>query len=115
MNNTFNQYGLTIIVFSLMRVWKKEIGLVCGRIRLCGKKRKKINNLNSFKNLYRRKFNIITASSGQQGLEILEAQPIQVIITDQRMPSMKGLEFLKKVRDKWPDIEYILMTAYDEN
>ncbi len=74
-----------------------------------------ISNLSSFKNLFRRKFNIITASSGQQGLEILEAQPIHVVIADQRMPNMKGVEFLKKVQDSWPDLKYILLTAFDDN
>ena len=54
------------------------------------------SSLNAFENLYRRKFNIITASSGQKSLEILETEQVQVIITDQRMPEMTGVEFLKK-------------------
>ena len=72
------------------------------------------SSLNALENLYRRKFNIITASSGKKGLEILEAQPVQVIITDQRMPEMTGIEFLKKVKNKWPAIKCILFTAFDE-
>ena len=72
------------------------------------------SSLNAFENLYRRKFNIITASSGQQGLEILKAQPVHVIITDQRMPEMTGVEFLIKVKNKWPDIKCILFTAFDD-
>ena len=72
------------------------------------------SSLNAFKNLYRKKFNIITASSGQQGLEILKAQPIHVIISDQRMPEMTGVEFLIKVKNKWPDIKCILFTAFDD-
>jgi len=72
-------------------------------------------NLNSLKSLFRRKFNIITADSGQKGLEILESQPIHVIIADQRMPNMRGVEFLKKVKIKWPDIKSILLTGFYDN
>ena len=72
------------------------------------------SSLNAFENLYRRKFNIITARSGQKGLEILETEPVQVVIADQRMPEMTGIEFLKKVKNKWPDIKCILFTAFDD-
>ena len=72
-------------------------------------------NLTSLKSLFRRKFNIVTANSGQQGLEILAAQPIHLIIADQRMPAMTGIEFLKKVKQKWPEIKYILLTGFYDN
>jgi len=72
-------------------------------------------NLNSLKSLFRRKFNFITAISGQKGLEILEAQPVQLIIADQRMPEMTGVQFLKKVKEKWPDIKSILFTAFHDS
>ena len=74
-----------------------------------------LSNLNAFKNLFRKKFNIITANSGQQGLEILETQPVDLIISDQRMPEMTGIEFLKKVRTKHSDFKFILLTAYVDN
>jgi len=72
-------------------------------------------NLNSLKSLFRRKFNIITAISGQEGLNILATQPIHLIIADQRMPNMTGVEFLKKVKEKWPEIKYILLTGFYDN
>ena len=73
------------------------------------------SNLNAFKNLFRKKFNVITANSGQKGLEILEAQPLDLIITDQRMPEMTGIEFLKKVRAKRSNHKFILLTAFVDN
>jgi PAS domain S-box-containing protein len=73
------------------------------------------SNLNSFKLLYRRKFNIFTAQSAIEGLEILENNPIHLVITDQRMPGMSGVEFLKKVKEKWPDSKYILLTGFTDN
>ena len=72
-------------------------------------------NLNSLKSLYRRKFNILTAISGDKGLELLEKQSIHLIIADQRMPGMTGVAFLKKVKEKWPDIKSILLTAFYDN
>ena len=72
-------------------------------------------NLNSLKSLYRRKFNFLTAISGQKGLEILEKQPVHLIIADQRMPGMTGIAFLKEVKEKWPDIKSILLTAFYDN
>ncbi len=71
-------------------------------------------NLSGFKLLFRKGFNIVTASSGKKGLEILKDQPIHIIVTDQRMPDMNGLDFLKKVKDKWPNIKCIILTAYDD-
>ncbi len=72
-------------------------------------------NLNSLKSLFRRKYNIITADSGKKGLEILDAQPIHLIIADQRMPSMTGIQFLKKVKENWPELKCILLTGFYDN
>ena len=72
-------------------------------------------NLEAFASLFRRKFNIITVSSGRQGLEVMETQAVDLIISDQRMPEMTGIEFLKKVKEKWPNLKSILLTAYTDN
>jgi DNA-binding NtrC family response regulator len=55
-----------------------------------------------------------TATNGQQGLEILRSHPISVIITDQRMPGMTGIEFLREAKDIAPDAVRILMTGYSD-
>ena len=60
-------------------------------------------NLRVFKSVFRRDFNIITADSGAEGLEILNNNELHLIITDQRMPKMTGIEFLEKVYEKIPD------------
>ncbi|MCB9567193.1 MAG: sigma-54-dependent Fis family transcriptional regulator [Myxococcales bacterium] len=52
------------------------------------------------------------APSGQQALEILRNQPVQVMITDLRMPGMKGDDLLKAVKALTPEVEVIVMTAY---
>lgn len=70
------------------------------------------NNLFSFKATFRIKYQVHIAISGDEALKILESKPIQIIITDQRMPEMTGIEFLEKVLEKYPDPIRILLTGY---
>ncbi len=70
------------------------------------------NNLFSFKATFRIKYQVLTAISGDEALKILETKPVQIIITDQRMPEMTGVEFLEKVLVKYPDPMRILLTGY---
>ncbi len=70
------------------------------------------NNLLSFKATFRLKYNVFTAISGEKALEIIDNNEIHVIITDQRMPAMTGVEFLEKVIDKNSDITRILLTGF---
>lgn len=73
-----------------------------------------LNNLNSFKAAFRRDFNVLIATSGQEGLKILEENTIHVIITDQRMPGMTGVDFLIEVLKKFSDPIRILLTGYTD-
>lgn len=70
------------------------------------------NNLISFKATFRIKYNIYTAISATEAMKILETKPVEIIITDQRMPNMTGVEFLEKVLEKYPDPMRILLTGY---
>lgn len=70
------------------------------------------NNLFSFKATFRIKYNVLTALSGDAALEILGKTLVHIIITDQRMPEMTGVEFLEKVLEKYPDPMRLLLTGY---
>lgn len=70
------------------------------------------SNLFSFKANFRIKYNVFTAISGETALQMLETQPVDIIITDQRMPGMTGVEFLEKVLEKYPDPMRILLTGF---
>jgi signal transduction histidine kinase len=73
------------------------------------------DNLRIFKENMEEYFTIHTAISGTDGLDILEKHKnIAVVIADQRMPHMSGTEFLKSVKEKYPDIVRIILTAYAE-
>ena len=73
-----------------------------------------IKNLRSFKSVLRREFKVFTAESAQEGLEILDREKIHVIVTDQIMPKMTGIEFLKLVRQKHPTPLRVLLTGYSD-
>lgn len=73
-----------------------------------------INNLNSFKASFRRDFEIYTASSAKEGRKILDNNEIGVIITDQRMPVMTGIEFLESILTIYPDTIRILLTGFSD-
>lgn len=59
-------------------------------------------------------FEVKTAADGAEALAILEREWIQVVISDQRMPEMSGVELLTRVRERWPDVMRIVVTGYTD-
>ncbi len=72
------------------------------------------HNLHSFKAVFRREYNIFTAQSGEQGIEILQNENINLIITDQRMPGMTGIQFLEKIVPQYPDVIRMVLTGFSD-
>ena len=71
--------------------------------------------LNALKRLLRRDgYHILTAEGGRQGLEVLASNPVDVIVSDQRMPGMTGVEFLREARKRFPDTVRIVLSGYTE-
>ena len=70
------------------------------------------NNLISFKATFRLKYKVFIAISGDEAMKMLEANNIEIVITDQRMPNMTGVEFLEKVLVLYPETMRILLTGY---
>ena len=66
------------------------------------------NNLNSFRAALRRNYNIFTALSGEEGIEILTKNDVHVVVTDQRMPNMTGVQFLQRIPGDQDNIRIIL-------
>lgn len=71
-------------------------------------------NLNIFRNTFRREYHVLTASSAQEGLGILQTEKVDLILTDQRMPDMDGVSFLKQTIDRFPQLNRILITGYTD-
>lgn len=71
--------------------------------------------LTSLKRLLKKEdIQVLTASGCQEGLDILEENDIHLVISDQRMPQMSGVEFLSKVKEKYPDTIRIVLTGYTD-
>ena len=71
-------------------------------------------NLRVFELTFRREFSILTASSAEEGLRILNENPVAVVLSDQRMPGVSGVEFLSRVRSLDASAIRILVTAYGD-
>jgi len=73
------------------------------------------NILAALKRVFRKSnYNILTAESGEEGLEILKGEPVDLIVSDQRMPGMTGVEFLKQVKTLYPDTTRLILSGYSE-
>ncbi|MDO8252778.1 MAG: EAL domain-containing protein, partial [Rhodoferax sp.] len=73
------------------------------------------NILASLKRLFRRDGHVIhTANSGSEGLDVLSRHKVDVIISDQRMPGMTGVEFLRAAKVNYPDTIRIVLSGYTE-
>ena len=59
-------------------------------------------------------FRCFEACNGVEALEVLERQPIPLVMSDMRMPRMDGIELLRKIRQRWPDTAVVMITAVSE-
>lgn len=74
-----------------------------------------LNILSALKRLLRRDgYQILTASSALEGLEVLAGNKVDVILSDQRMPGMNGVEFLRTAKLSYPDTVRIVLSGYTE-
>ena len=70
------------------------------------------NTTSALKRIFRHTdLQILTANSGPAGLDVLANHPVDVIVSDQQMPGLSGIEFLKTVKDLYPDTIRIEMSA----
>jgi serine phosphatase RsbU (regulator of sigma subunit) len=72
------------------------------------------DNLVVFRSTFRREYKIFTALSGMEGIEILRNHEIHLIITDQRMPEMTGIQFLEKIIPHYPDCIRMILTGFSD-
>jgi response regulator RpfG family c-di-GMP phosphodiesterase/tRNA A-37 threonylcarbamoyl transferase component Bud32 len=70
--------------------------------------------LNALRSQFRTHYNVFTTTSGHQALDYIRRHKIHVIISDQRMPIMPGVEVLRQVRELSPSTVRILLTGYSD-
>jgi putative nucleotidyltransferase with HDIG domain len=74
-----------------------------------------VNILKAVQRLLRNEaWSVLTASRGSEALELLERTPAQVVVSDQRMPEMSGVDLLAAVRTRHPDLVRMMLTGYTE-
>ena len=71
-------------------------------------------NLRIFELTFQREFNIFCAESASEGMQILNENPIALVLSDQKMSGMTGVEFLARVRGLDPTTIRMLVTAYGD-
>ncbi len=72
------------------------------------------DNLDAFRFNFGRTFKLLLAGSGEEALALARAEDVAVIVTDQRMPRMTGLDLLKAAREVRPDAVGIIVTAFTD-
>ena len=72
------------------------------------------DNLDAFRFNFRKTFDIVTASGGAEALQVLQDREVAVVVTDQRMPRMTGVELLREVRVRQPEAVGIILTAFTD-
>jgi signal transduction histidine kinase len=72
-------------------------------------------NLIVFQATFDEYFNIVTANSGVEALELLDKHPFPVVVADQRMPRMTGAELFEAMRLKYPHTKRVMLTGYADS
>jgi len=59
-------------------------------------------------------YEVFTASNGKEALEVVAKEPLDLIILDIKMPEMSGIEVLRQIKEKYPNLPVLLSSAYSE-
>ena len=73
-----------------------------------------IDIIKALERLFRRKYNVFSTTSPQEALRIMEREEIQVVLSDQRMPGMTGVDFFTRIKDMYPDTMKLILTGYTD-
>ncbi|MGQ3054113.1 MAG: HD domain-containing phosphohydrolase [Roseateles sp.] len=69
--------------------------------------------LSALRRLFRPEgYRVLLAESGKAGLALLETEPVDLVVSDMRMPEMDGASLLEQVRERWPAVGRVLLTGY---
>ncbi|MBI3199934.1 MAG: sigma-54-dependent Fis family transcriptional regulator [Myxococcales bacterium] len=73
-----------------------------------------LNNLTLFRLHFGGEMPLFTAQSGREALELLEREDVCMVLTDERMPGMSGIELLATLVDRHPDVVRVIVSAYSD-
>lgn len=72
------------------------------------------DNLIAFKAVFRRHFNVLTSLSADEAINVLGSASIDMVLTDQRMPGMTGVELCQYIKGNYPMIPCLIITGYPD-
>jgi two-component system response regulator HupR/HoxA len=73
-----------------------------------------LRSLETLKRTLDDNFVVFTASSAEDGLDVMENELVQIVLSDQRMPGTSGIAFLRTVREKWPDTVRLILSGHTD-
>jgi response regulator RpfG family c-di-GMP phosphodiesterase len=71
-------------------------------------------NLELFKATFRNDFDVMIASGGEEALQMMKNQPVDVVVTDWKMPKMNGMDLIEQIKRNDPNKICILLTAFSD-
>lgn len=71
-------------------------------------------NLQAFMASFRKNFKVLLATTAQEALDLLNSHEVHVVMADQRMPGTLGTELLRLVKERYPRVKRMLVTAYSD-
>jgi DNA-binding NtrC family response regulator len=72
------------------------------------------SNVELFRLQFKGHFRVLTAGSGDEALALLGREDVAVLLSDERMPRMSGVELLARVLERWPDVVRVIVSAYSD-
>ena len=70
--------------------------------------------LDFLERVFRHDYTVLRAGSGEEALEVLASNTVDILITDQKMPRMTGVQLLERIKDKYPGLVKILVSGYTD-
>ncbi|MEW8431065.1 MAG: sigma-54-dependent Fis family transcriptional regulator, partial [gamma proteobacterium symbiont of Ctena orbiculata] len=74
-----------------------------------------VRSLETLQRILEDEFDVRTAENVAEARKILETDWVQIILCDQRMPEITGVEFLKQVREQWPEVIRMIISGYTDS
>ena len=71
-------------------------------------------NLSSFKHIFSDVYDILLANSATEALQLMRHTPVRLVLTDQRMPAMTGVELLQRIATEFPQVIRMLITGFSD-
>lgn len=70
--------------------------------------------LDFLERVFRHDYTVLRAGSAEEAIEVLASGPVDILITDQKMPRMTGVQLLERIKDQYPELVKVLVSGYTD-